>query len=109
MRRGLGRGRSLIAIGAILGVISMPLAWQTAGGVVLPVSTDWGFSGTGVLMFLASLLMLALIVVPFTTETHRFLLDRPMAYAVLLVVGIAGLVLACLLYTSDAADEGVVV
>jgi len=72
----------------------MPLSWQKAGGVVLPVSTDWGFSGSGVLMFLAAVLMLALIVVPFTTETRRFVLDRPAVFAALLVVGIAGLVMA---------------
>ena len=35
MRRGLGRGRTLIVIGAVLGIISMPLAWQKAGGIVL--------------------------------------------------------------------------
>jgi len=38
VRRGLGRGRTLIAIGGVLAVISMPLAWQTAGGIVLPDS-----------------------------------------------------------------------
>ncbi len=94
MRRGLGRGRSLIAVGGILAIISMPLSWQKAGGVVLPVSTDWGFSGSGVLMFLAAVLMLGLIVVPFTTETRQFALDRPVVYAGLLVVAVAGLVMA---------------
>ncbi len=94
MRRGLGRGRTLIAIGGVLAVISMPLAWQTAGGIVLPVSTEWGFSGTGVIMFLAALAMLAIIVWPYTTETRQFALDRPLVYAGLLVVAIAGLVLA---------------
>ena len=94
MRRGLGRGRTLIAIGGVLAVISMPLAWRTAGGIVLPVSTEWGFAGTGVIMFLAALAMLAIIVWPYTTETRQFALDRPIVYAALLVVAIAGLVLA---------------
>ena len=57
MRRGLGRGRTLIAIGAVLAIISMPLAWQKAGGIVLDVTTDWGFSGSGLLMFVAAVLM----------------------------------------------------
>ncbi len=96
MRRGLGRGRTLIAIGAVLAIISMPLSWQKAGGIVLPVSTDWGFSGTGVLMFIAAVLMLALIVLPFTTETRRVALDRPVVYLALLVMGIAGLALAAI-------------
>ena len=94
MRRGLGRGRTLIAIGAVLAIISMPLAWQTAGGIVLPVSTDWGFSGTGVAMFIAAVLMLALIVLPFTTETRQLSIDRPIVFAALLAVGIAGLAVA---------------
>ena len=38
---------------------------------MLPVSTDWGFAGAGVVMFLAAVLMLALIVLPYTTETRR--------------------------------------
>jgi hypothetical protein len=94
VRRGLGRGRTLIAIGATLAIISMPLAWQTAGGIVLPVSTDWGFSGSGVVMFIMAVLMLALVVLPFTTETRQVGIDRPVTFLVLLVVGIGGLALA---------------
>jgi uncharacterized membrane protein len=94
VRRGLGRGRTLIAIGAVLGIISMPLPWQKAGGIVLPVQTEWGFSGAGVVMFVASVLMLALIVLPFTTETRQVSLDRPAVFAALLVVAIGGLVVA---------------
>jgi hypothetical protein len=94
VRRGLGRGRTLIAIGAVMGILSMPLSWQKAGGVVLPVSTDWGLSGAGVFMFLAAVLMLALIVLPYTTKTHEFVLDRPVVYLVLLVAGIGGLAVA---------------
>jgi hypothetical protein len=94
VRRGLGRGRTLIAIGAVMGILSMPLSWQKAGGVVLPVSTDWGLSGAGVFMFLAAVLMLALIVLPYTTKTHEFVLDRPVVYLVLLLAGIGGLAVA---------------
>ncbi len=94
MRRGLGRGRALIVIGAVLAIISMPLSWLKAGGIVLPVSTDWGFSGAGVAMFLAAVLMLALILLPFTTETRRAALDRPVVYLALLVVALGGLAVA---------------
>ena len=94
MRRGLGRGRTLIAIGATLAIISMPLSWQKAGGIVLPVSTDWGFSGAGVVMFVAAVLMLALILLPFTTETRQVALDRPAVYLGLLAVALGGLAIA---------------
>jgi len=96
VRRGLGRGRTLIVIGAVLGIISMPLSWQKAGGIVLDVETAWGFSGTGVVMFIAAVLMLALIVLPFTTETRQVALDRPVVYLGLLLVAIAGLAVAVL-------------
>jgi uncharacterized membrane protein len=96
VRRGLGRGRTLIGVGAVLGIISMPLPWQKAGGIVLPVQTDWGFSGAGVVMFVASVLMLALIVLPFTTETRQVSLDRPAVFAVLLIVAVGGLAVALL-------------
>ena len=94
MRRGLGRGRSLIVIGAVLALISVPLAWRKAGGIVLDVSTDWGFNGGGLIMFVAAALMLILVVLPFTTETRQVALDRPLVYAGLLVVAVGGLVLA---------------
>ena len=94
MRRGLGRGRSLIVVGAVLALISVPLAWRKAGGIVLDVSTDWGFDGGGLVMFVAAALMLILVVLPYTTETRRFALDRPLAYATLLVVAVGGLLLA---------------
>jgi hypothetical protein len=87
----LGRGRSLIALGAILAIVSMPLAWQKAGGIVLTVRTDWGFAGAGVAMFLAAVAMLAIILLPYTTKSRQVAIDRPLVYLALLAVGIGGL------------------
>jgi hypothetical protein len=69
----------------------MPLAWQTAGGIVLPVSSDWGFAGAGVVMFLAAVAMLAIIVLPYTTESGRVAIDRPIVYLGLVAVGVGSL------------------
>ena len=91
MRRGLGRGRTLIAIGSILAIIGMPLPWLTVGGIVLSRETANGFEGAGVITFLASVSMLALIVLPYTTRTREFRLDRPVTYLALVVLGIGGL------------------
>jgi hypothetical protein len=72
----------------------MPLAWRAAGGIVLPVSSEWGFSGSGLLLFLVAVLMLVLIVLPYTSRTRRFVLDRPVSYGLLALVGAGGLVAA---------------
>jgi hypothetical protein len=96
VRRGLGRGRSLIALGSILAICSMPLAWLKVGGVVLAAETASGFDGTGVVMFLAAVVMLALIVLPYTTRSGQLALDRPAVYVALLLLALAGLVSAVL-------------
>ncbi len=72
----------------------MPLSWQKAGGIVLEVETAWGFAGTGWIMFMAALVMLALIVSPYTTRTGEFVLDRPIVYVLLVTAGVVGLALA---------------
>jgi hypothetical protein len=87
----LGRGRALIAVGAVIAIIGMPLPWLTVGGIVLPAQTANGFEGTGVIMFLAAVAMLAVIVLPYATRTRRAALDRWVVYAALLIVGIGGL------------------
>jgi len=94
VRRGLGRGRTLIGVGAVAAVIGMPLPWLKVGGVVLSAQTANGFEDGGVLVFLAAVAMLALIVLPFTTRSGRASLDRPVAYLGLLAVGLSGLGLA---------------
>ncbi len=91
MRRGLGRGRTLIAIGAIVAIVAMPLSWQKAGGVVLEVRTAWGFAGPGWIMFVAAVLMLVSILLPYTTKSRQLAIDRTASYVVLLLVGVSGL------------------
>ena len=92
MRRGLGRGRWLIAGGAIVTIASMPLAWLRVGGVVLSAETASGFEGAGLLVFVACLAMLALIVLPYTTTERRIALDRPIAYVACWFLVVGGMV-----------------
>ena len=80
MRRGLGRGRSLIAIGAVLVILSMPLPWLRVGGVVLSAETANGFDGPGALLFVVCLVMLAVIVLPYTLKNRRAAIDRVATY-----------------------------
>lgn len=92
MRRGLGRGRTLIAIGSVLAIVALPLAWRAAGGIVLPVSSEWGFGGPGLLLFFAAALMLLLIVLPYASRSPQLVLDRPISYGLLALMGVVGLV-----------------
>jgi hypothetical protein len=87
----LGRGRWLIAIGSVIAMMGMPLPWFTVGGVVLPAFSENGFQGAGVLVFLASVGMLAIIVLPYTTKSGDSSIERPATYAGLLFLGLAGL------------------
>lgn len=68
----------------------MPLAWLKVGGVVLAAETASGFDGSGVVMFVAAVAMLALIVLPYTTKSGRAGLDRPAAHVALLLVALFG-------------------
>jgi hypothetical protein len=92
VRRGLGRGRTLIALGASLAICSMPLPWLKVGGVVLAAETATGFDGSGVVMFVAAVAMLAVMLLPYATRSGQVALDRPAAYVVLLAIALAGLI-----------------
>jgi len=93
MRRGLGVGRSLVAVGSIVALIGCFLPWLSAGELSGQVLTSNGLTGTGVLVFLASVAMLLLVLLPYAATSGRSALDKPLAYALLAGVGIGGLVI----------------
>jgi hypothetical protein len=83
VRRGLGRGRTLIALGAVLVILSMPLPWLRVGGVVLSAETANGFDGPGALLFVVCLAMLAVIVLPYSLKNRQAAVDRVATYVLL--------------------------
>jgi hypothetical protein len=91
VRRGLGRGRALIGIGAVLGLIGVWLPWYTVGGEILPPYSANGFDGAGVLVFLASVGMLGVIALPYASRNRTSTLDRAAVFAVLVLIGLAGI------------------
>jgi hypothetical protein len=105
MRRGLGAGRALVAIGSVLALIGCFLPWVTAGELSGRVVTSNGLSGTGILVFLAACGMLLLVVLPYASSSGRSALDRPLAYALLAGVAIVGLVVRVAQLWSDGALE----
>jgi hypothetical protein len=95
MTRAMDRGRVLVLIGSVLALIGMALPWVTVGGQAdgLPQVTANGFDGAGILVFVAAILMLALLTLPYASKTGSSALDRPASYLALTVIGFAGLVL----------------
>ena len=94
MRRGLGRGRLLVAIGSVVVVVASFLPWYTIGGAALPALTGNAFDGAGIVVFLAAAACLALLVLPYAEPDDQPLdLDRPFIFALVAVIGAIGLVL----------------
>jgi hypothetical protein len=95
MTRAMDRGRVLVLIGSVVALIGMALPWVTVGGQGdgLPQISANGFDGAGILVFVAAILMLALLTLPYASKTGSSGLDRPASYLLLTVVGFAGLVL----------------
>ena len=104
-RRGLGRGRLLVGLGAVIALLSMPLDWFKVGGQVTsitPISGN-GFEGAGILVFVVAVALLAVLVLPYASRYGRSAWDRPTTYLLLTGVGIAGLVLRIV----QLAGEGI--
>ena len=80
--------------GRCLPILSIPLPWLKAGGTVLEVAAWTGVGGglPVLAMFISSVSMLAIMLIPFTTRSGTFWLDRATAYLVLLAIGMVGLV-----------------
>ena len=82
MRRGLGRGRALIGIGAVLALVGVGASvFSYALGVghgcpggrsgeILTALNGRGFDGAGVLVFLASVAMLGVLVLPYASRNE---------------------------------------
>lgn len=93
MRRGLGIGRTLVAIGSVIALIGCFLPWLSAGEMQGQVVTSNGLNGTGILVFVASVLLLLVLLLPYASSTGSSSLDRPLVLALLAAVAIVGLVI----------------
>ncbi|MEA2623771.1 MAG: hypothetical protein QOH61_2681 [Chloroflexota bacterium] len=98
MKRGLGRARALIGVGAIVALVGMALPWVTVGGgaAQLPVTSRNGFDGAGILVFVASICLLGLITLPYASKTGSSALDRPASYLAVAGLGVLGLIVEVL-------------
>jgi hypothetical protein len=81
-RRALGRGRLLIVLGSVAALVGMFLPWWVVDRTNLVDLSGNGFEGIGIFVFLAALLLLALVTLPFATRDGESGLDRPIVYVV---------------------------
>ena len=82
-RRGLGRGRLLVGVGAVLSLVSMPLPWFTVGGQALPARSGTGLEGASIAIFVCAIGLLAVLALPYASRDGRSSLDRPATFLLL--------------------------
>lgn len=95
-RRALGRGRLIVAIGATLVLIGSVASWWTVGGTVTPAVSGNAFEGTGIVVFISALALLALIVLPYATREGDSKLDRAWSYVLVAALAVVGFVVRLL-------------
>jgi hypothetical protein len=94
-RRGLGRGRLLVGIGATVVLVAMVLPWLKVGGVLegLTLEERNGFDGAGIGVFIPAVLLLAVLTLPYASRNERSALDRPITFLILAGVTVVAYVL----------------
>jgi hypothetical protein len=106
-RRPLGRGRWVAASSAILIVVGCALPWFRAGGDQgIPALVGNGFSGPGILAFLAALATLALVALPYAMGDRPVAVDRWWVYALLAGIAALGVLLRALAIAIDSGGFG---
>ena len=84
-RRPIGRGRTIAALAAIVILVGCILPWYTAGGTDgIPAATGNAFEGSGIVVFLAAILTLALVTLPYAAGDRPTGIDRWPAFAIVL-------------------------
>jgi hypothetical protein len=87
-RRALGRGRLLIAIGALVSLAGMIPSWWKLPRTNAAALSGNGLEGAGIIIFLAALALLAVVVLPYATRDGDSALDRPASYILLALMAV---------------------
>lgn len=91
-RRPIGRARLLAVLSAIVLALGSVLPWWTRGGSdSIPAISGNAFEGSGILVFIVALAIVALVTLPYATGDRPVGIDRWLSYLVLVVVGWLGL------------------
>ena len=86
-RRSLGRGRLVVALGALVVLLGSVPPWWTVGGVVTDSHSGNAFEASGIVVFVGAMLLLIVIVLPYASREGDSRFDRPWSYVV--VTGLA--------------------
>src|SRR4051794_929069 len=88
-------------VGALLALVGVALPWVTVGQTFSQPFSVNGFSGFGILVFVACVLLLGVLTLPYASKTGRSGLDRAAVYLMLTALAVAGLVLQAYSYFSS--------
>ena len=87
-RRPLGRGRTLATLAGIPVVLGCVLQWWQVGGTPgIPQHSENGFPGSGIVVFLVGIVVLALVALPYAAGDRPVGLDRWLSFALLAGAG----------------------
>ena len=93
-RRPLGNGRRLALFASAVLIVGCVLPWFRVGGDGgLTPLVYRSFDGAGILAFLAALITIALVTLPYATGGRPVLVDRGLFYWILAIAAIAGVLL----------------
>jgi len=92
-RRPLGRGRTLAALAGVLLVVGCVLQWWMVGGGDSGITalSGNGLEGSGIIVFLVGIAVLALVALPYAVGDRPVGLDRWLSFALLTLLGWIGL------------------
>ena len=102
-RRPLGRARTLAVLSAVVLILGSLLPWWTSGGRdALPATSGNAFEGTGILVFIVALAVIAIVTLPYAAGDRPVGADRWLTYLLLVAVGWFGLLVRAV----DLAMQG---
>lgn len=87
-RRALGRGRLLVALGALITLAGMIPSWWKLPRTNAAALSGNGLEGAGIIIFLGVLALLAVVTLPYATRDGHSALDRPASYVLLALIAV---------------------